>query len=377
MKRIIAIVVLAMLTVMTPLYAASTPKNLAYVDKNSQSYVPVGVLKTYEDIQVTYTAAEKKLNISRGDKALTLYLGSRNAYVNGKKVQMKAAPFSENGSTYVPLQFVSQHLNLDLSWSNNRSTLKITDGNMVNTLPVLSGNLISSQSKPVTTARKSFKVGSRSFSAQIVTVSLLHPKVELGVVLAGNKAGKVEDLRSIAKRSHAVAAINGTFFDAYTSGAYKAPYGYLVSNGNIFHKASGDNRTIFTYDSNNLASMIPGLDFKSVYDTGHMDGALQAGPRLLTDGKVTLDVKKEGFKDPKILTGGGARSALGITKDHKLILLTTGGATIPQLAEIMKQAGAYQAMNLDGGASSGLYYNGSYLTTPGRQISNAIVVKYK
>ncbi|MBK1678671.1 copper amine oxidase, partial [Rhodospirillum rubrum] len=108
-----------------------------------------------------------------------------------------------------------------------------------------------------------------------------------------------------------------------------------------------------------------------------MDGALQAGPRLLTDGKVTLDVKKEGFKDPKILTGGGARSALGITKDHKLILLTTGGATIPQLAEIMKQAGAYQAMNLDGGASSGLYYNGSYLTTPGRQISNAIVVKYK
>ena len=54
--------------------------------------------------------------------------------------------------------------------------------------------------------------------------------------------------------------------------------------------------------------MIPGLDFKSVYDAGHMEGALQAGPRLLTDGKVTLDVKKEGFKDPKILTGGGARA---------------------------------------------------------------------
>jgi exopolysaccharide biosynthesis protein len=44
---------------------------------------------------------------------------------------------------------------------------------------------------------------------------------------------------------------------------------------------------------------------------------------------------------------------------------------------MMKQAGAYQAMNLDGGASSGLYYNGKYLTTPGRQISNAIVVKYQ
>ncbi|RAR41129.1 phosphodiester glycosidase family protein [Paenibacillus sp. MDMC362] len=377
MKRIIAIVVLAMLTVITPLYAASAAKHLAYVDKNGQSYISVGALKTYDGVTVAYTAAEKKLHITREDTALTLYLGSRNAYVNGKKVQAKASPFSENGSTYVPLQFVSQHLGLKLSWGHNRSTLKITDGNVANTLPVLSGTFISSQTKPVTSTRKTFKVGSRSFSAQVVTVSLLHPKVELDVVLAGNKAGKVEDLRSIAKRSKAVVAINGTFFDAYTSGAYKAPYGYLVSKGHILHKASGDNRTIFTYDSNNLAVMIPGLDFKSVYDAGHMEGALQAGPRLLTDGKVTLDVKKEGFKDPKILTGGGARSALGITKDHKLIMLTTGGATIPQLAEIMKQAGAYQAMNLDGGASSGLYYNGSYLTTPGRQISNAIVVQYK
>ncbi|AYB43827.1 phosphodiester glycosidase family protein [Paenibacillus lautus] len=377
MKRIIAIVILAMLTVMTPLYAASAPKNLAYVDKNSQSFISVGVLKTCDGVKVAYTAAEKKLNITRDDTALTLYLGSRNAYVNSKKVQAKAAPFSENGSTYVPLQFVSQHLGIKLSWSNNRSTLNITDGSVSNTLPVLSGNMMTRSSKAVISAKKTFKVGARSFSAQVVTVSLLHPKVELDVVLAGNKAGKVEDLRSIAKRSNAVVAINGTFFDAYTSGAYKAPYGYLVSKGNIFHKASGDNRTIFTYDSNNLATMMPGLDFNSVYETGLMEGALQAGPRLLTNGKVTLDVKKEGFKDPKILTGGGARSALGITKDHKLILLTTGGATIPQLAEIMKQAGAYQAMNLDGGASSGLYYNGSYLTTPGRQISNAIVVKYK
>jgi exopolysaccharide biosynthesis protein len=40
----------------------------------------------------------------------------------------------------------------------------------------------------------------------------------------------------------------------------------------------------------------------------------------------------------------------------------------------MKQAGAYQAMNLDGGASSGLYFNGKYIRTPGREISNAILV---
>lgn len=126
-----------------------------------------------------------------------------------------------------------------------------------------------------------------------------------------------------------------------------------------------------------MAELVSGPAFEQRLSQGNVEGALQAGPRLVTNGKVSLNIKAEGFKDPKILTGGGARSALGITRDHKLILLTTSGATIPQLAQIMKQAGAYQAMNLDGGASSGLYYNGSYLTTPGRQISNAIIVKYQ
>lgn len=71
MKRIIVIVVLAMLTVITPLYAASAPKNLAYVDKNSQSYISIGVLKTYDGVKVAYTAAEKnslllaKIQLSR------------------------------------------------------------------------------------------------------------------------------------------------------------------------------------------------------------------------------------------------------------------------------------------------------------------------
>lgn len=106
---------------------------------------------------------------------------------------------------------------------------------------------------------------------------------------------------------------------------------------------------------------------------GNIDGAIGAGPRLLKDGKIAVDFDLEGFKEEKIKTGSAARSAIGVTKEKKLIMLTTT-ATIVELAEIMKQAGAMNAMNLDGGASSGLYYNGSYITTPGRKISNAILV---
>jgi exopolysaccharide biosynthesis protein len=40
----------------------------------------------------------------------------------------------------------------------------------------------------------------------------------------------------------------------------------------------------------------------------------------------------------------------------------------------MKDLGAYNAMNLDGGASTSLYANGKFLATPTRKISNALMV---
>lgn len=41
----------------------------------------------------------------------------------------------------------------------------------------------------------------------------------------------------------------------------------------------------------------------------------------------------------------------------------------------MKQLGAVDAMNSDGGASSGLYANGKYITAPGRDIAVGLLVK--
>jgi len=100
---------------------------------------------------------------------------------------------------------------------------------------------------------------------------------------------------------------------------------------------------------------------------------LAAGPRLVTDGRITLDPQAEGFTSPKILTLSGARSAVGWTRDGWLLLAVTNG-TVRQLAEVMKALGAVQAMNLDGGASSGLWFRGQYLRQPGRLISNALLV---
>jgi hypothetical protein len=101
------------------------------------------------------------------------------------------------------------------------------------------------------------------------------------------------------------------------------------------------------------------------------------GPRVLKDGLTQFNPTEELFADPKILERSGARSAVGYTADNKLIFITTSGARVRDLGGILKAIGCTDGMNLDGGASSGLYFNGKAIVTPGRQISNALCVTIK
>ncbi|PSL48487.1 copper amine oxidase-like protein [Salsuginibacillus halophilus] len=102
---------------------------------------------------------------------------------------------------------------------------------------------------------------------------------------------------------------------------------------------------------------------------------LGAGPRLVRDGVIDVGTTAEEFHDPAVTQRSASRSAIGVTEDRRLIVLTASGATMEQLARAMQSLGAEQAMNLDGGASSGLYEGGSYIAPPGRELSNALLFR--
>ncbi len=101
--------------------------------------------------------------------------------------------------------------------------------------------------------------------------------------------------------------------------------------------------------------------------------AVGAGPRLVTDSKLSLNAAAEGFQDPKILNAAGARSGIAIMADGSVMIATVPGATMKQWAAVMQKLGAVQAMNLDGGASSGMLAGGKVVTSPGRLLSNTLV----
>ncbi|HUA08392.1 MAG TPA: phosphodiester glycosidase family protein [Candidatus Acidoferrales bacterium] len=101
--------------------------------------------------------------------------------------------------------------------------------------------------------------------------------------------------------------------------------------------------------------------------------AIGGGPQLLVEGMEFADPRAEGFKDPKIFRAG-TRSMVGISEDQSELIFAVADGTLDEDAHIMKTLGAYDAMNLDGGASSGLWANGKYLVSPGRRINNALVL---
>lgn len=111
--------------------------------------------------------------------------------------------------------------------------------------------------------------------------------------------------------------------------------------------------------------------------------AIGGGPLLLKDRQVVLDAAAEKFS-PAFIAERAARSAIGRTNTGNLLMVTVhpaigrGGATLLDMAQIMQQLGAIDALNFDGGSSTTIYLGGTggqILDRPARssaRVHNAI-----
>lgn len=107
-------------------------------------------------------------------------------------------------------------------------------------------------------------------------------------------------------------------------------------------------------------------------DWNKVVNAIGAGPSLIINGQVTADGEKEGFWEPKINTNKTGRSFIGSTADGKVIIGTIPSATLKEAATICQQLNLVNAMCLDGGGSTALYYKEKGLIAQGRNINNGL-----
>lgn len=99
--------------------------------------------------------------------------------------------------------------------------------------------------------------------------------------------------------------------------------------------------------------------------------ALCGTPRLVRNGVVKVQAAVEGSTGKRFIAHNLARTALGIDKSGTKIIVAcvessqgqdgTIGGTLQQTADVMRLLGAYNALNLDGGGSSGMLVNGDHV----------------
>lgn len=111
---------------------------------------------------------------------------------------------------------------------------------------------------------------------------------------------------------------------------------------------------------------------KAPFAKWKMQTAVGGGPVLVQKGEVMVTNNEELKFAGKGISDKHPRSAMGYTEDGKLIFLViegrfpgkAEGATLVQEAQMLKQIGCTEALNLDGGGSSCLLINGKQTITP-------------
>ena len=182
-----------------------------------------------------------------------------------------------------------------------------------------------------------------------------------------------EKLTSMCSRYGASVCVNGGYFvdNGYGSGI---PSGYVIENGKI-RWSDGNADTvkgnIIGLTADGKLKLMGGVTGTEALNAGIVDG-IEFGPFLIIDGKVQ-DVARE------VVGGytGAARVAIAQRRDGIMLFLVTNGyhgngATMGELIDALVKYGAYNAANLDGGASASLTIDGSLINTP-RNIYGTVV----
>jgi hypothetical protein len=199
-------------------------------------------------------------------------------------------------------------------------------------------------------------------------------------------ADGVDTVERLAKQNQAIAAINGGYFDPVNqkSASFVTLKGRVIANPQNNERLINnqqlapylsrilDRAAFRRYQCNKETRYDIAAGSQSAPVGCDLIDELGAGPLLLPQ----IQLEQEAFvelsggvvvRDPLGSEQPNARSAVGVKADGSVIWVLVAqrseepyrsGMSLPMLASFMKSLGAVKAMNLDGGTSSALYFQG-------------------
>ena len=201
-----------------------------------------------------------------------------------------------------------------------------------------------------------------------VSLATIYPWRELGVTLD-----------ELVKSAGAIGGINGGLYNSYNNTG-GTPYGVIVSNGQIQynHPQQWPGLVLVGFTENNILQIIDisnmnaaQLEYlvkeKKIRDAvTFQDEASDANNHF-----VQLIINGEVREMNGMGSGLNPRTAIGQREDGAVLMFVTDGrgknghlgASASDLIEVMREYGAVNAANLDGGSSSCMYYDNEWLMT--------------
>lgn len=182
-----------------------------------------------------------------------------------------------------------------------------------------------------------------------------------------------EKTSEMAKNNDAVAAINGgAFVDVSDNGTLYAgtgaqPGGFVISQGELIYpkiesldEQAKENVIAFTGDGR---LVVGNHSYDEMQELNVTEAMCFRPPNIIINGVRQI-------KD-KMSEGLNPRTAIGQKQDGTVIFLvidgrkiSSPGASLYDVQEIMENRGAVNAAALDGGYSSTMYYNGEVINSP-------------
>ena len=203
--------------------------------------------------------------------------------------------------------------------------------------------------------------------------------VELAVSSKLGRAG--QSVNTLTRENGGLVGINGGGFedlDGWGNGSI--PYGAIIQNGELVWNHSGGWGSLVGFNKDHKMYLTYSSAQEAV-DNGMKD-AVDFGPFLIVNGNVSKIHGDGGW-------GTAPRTVIAQRKDGVVLFLIIDGrmpgysigATMNDVIEILLRYKAYNAANLDGGASTTMSINGSLWNNPyaggeygGRTVSNAWIV---
>jgi exopolysaccharide biosynthesis protein len=227
----------------------------------------------------------------------------------------------------------------------------------------------------ITIARVSGGSGLKQYQG---VIAIIKDPAKVGTVVSSriNIAG--QKLAKLCEDNDAILGINASGFeDAEGGGSGGIINGLLYSGG---EKYSGTGLSTYKAVFFDYENRLHVGTWKKEYADIIRDG-LEFKPILVANGEKVIEGTAGWGVDP--------RTAIAQTKDGTVLMMVIDGrqpgysigTEMGELADILMDYGAYQAINLDGGSSAIMHYNGRKITKPcggnteeGRWLPDAFVV---